>query len=356
MCSFLNDDRKDNWLVTGGAGFLGSHFVCDCRDGRNIRVCNLDRLTSAGSLDNLERLRNDQDHLFIRGDIRNRALLQRILHEYMPEKVIHLAAECQPGASAPDPDMLMRTNVFGTYSVLEEVSRYWTGLESGKRKRFRFLNVSTAEVYGSLGARDDPHTESSPYAPRTLYAATKAAGDHLVRSYHRTFGFPALIANSTESYGPCQLPERPIAALILRIMGGSDSFCGRLPTSNFLHVEDQCRALRAIIEKGRVGETYHIGGDSEMSGEEMAEVIHHLLKSFGGYSNRETSVRHAHSFSGTPPRRNRCVLNISKIRNELGWKPMESFESGMRKTLRWFLENMDRINGVKSGIYRARGS
>ncbi len=351
----LRSERGDNWLVTGGAGFLGSNFVLSCRWDSRARIFNLDKLTAAGNLANLEELGHDQDHLFIRGDIRNRILVQRILHEYMPSAVIHFAAECQASSSVDNPDIFVQTNVLGTFSILDEVRQYWEGMDHVKRSRFRFLHLTRGDVYGYAGPENAPHTESSAYAPFHPCAATKASSDFLVRSYFHTYGLPTLIANCTESYGPRQFPDQPVPSVILGILDG----CGgteksSIPITNRLYVEDQCRALRMILERGKPGETYHVGGEAATCEAEVADITRSImdeLHRYPAYSRGPRSVEPSPEFSGA---RRRCVLDISRLRNELGWKPRESFESGMRKTVRWYLENMNWVNEVRSGAYRSR--
>ncbi|MHB9027654.1 MAG: dTDP-glucose 4,6-dehydratase [Candidatus Latescibacterota bacterium] len=351
----LPDMRMNNWLVTGGAGFVGSNFVMSSRTAHRARIFNFDKLSSAANLSNLEKLREDQDHVFIKGDIRNRILVQRILHEYMPNAVINFAAECANDHTFLSPESFVQTNVLGTFSLLEEVRQYWESIESGKRGQFRFLHISSAEVYGDLGPDEAPRAESAPYNPKGVFAASKAACDHLVRAYHRAYGLPVLIAMSDCNFGPYQFPYEPVPRIILDTLDGEQiPLLGNGKTKrDWLHVDDFNSALLTILERGMPGETYHVSAAYERTDREMIQLLCDILDDC-----RPESPYRPHRSLIAPIGENtfnchRYGLDASKIRRELGWQPRETLESGLRKSVRWYLENLWWVNAVRTGEYRS---
>lgn len=344
----------ETWLVTGGAGFIGSNFVLQQRQAHTARIINLDKLTYAGNLNNLAELRHDPDHIFQRGDIGDRDLVARLLADYRPDAVIHFAAESHVDRSIHSPETFIETNVVGTFRLLEAVRGYWDGLESGKKEAFRFLHISTDEVYGSLKPEDPAFTETTPYAPNSPYAASKAASDHLVRAYHETYGLPVLITNCSNNYGPLQFPEKFIPLMILNGLKGE-----KLPVygdgqniRDWLYVTDHCEALRVVLARGRVGESYNIGGRCEKTN---LDVVTHICRLLDEFFPQASSFPHAHLITFVPDRPGhdrRYAMNISKIERELGWTPKESFETGLAKTVRWYIDHPGWVESVTSGAYR----
>jgi dTDP-glucose 4,6-dehydratase len=323
-------------LVTGGAGFIGSNFVLSTVARTGEPVVTLDKLTYAGSLANLEALRGDARHVFVQGDICDRALVRRLLGEHRPRAVVHFAAESHVDRSISGPAEFIQTNVVGTFGLLEEAKAFW---EKNKIGEFRFLHISSDEVYGSLGPSDPAFTERSPCAPNSPYSASKAAADHLVRAYHHTYGLPVLTTNCSNNYGPRQYPEKLIPLAIANALGGKP-----LPVygdggnvRDWLYVEDHCEALRLVLERGRPGETYNIGGECEKKNIEVVRALCAILdeerpRKQGGYAQLISFV------ADRPGHDRRYAIDIGKIRDELGWWPREGFESGLRKTVRWYLD------------------
>jgi dTDP-glucose 4,6-dehydratase len=321
-------------LVTGGSGFIGSNFirhVLECRSEK-VSIVNLDKLTYAGSLRNLERLRDDPRHVFVQGDICDRELVRELLKKYRPRAIVHFAAESHVDRSISGPAQFIQTNVTGTFSLLEE-----TRLFSGE---IRFLHVSTDEVYGSLGTEDPAFTEATPYAPNSPYAASKAASDHLVRAYHHTYGLPSLTTNCSNNYGPRQFPEKLIPLTIANALAGKPLpvYGDGRNVRDWLYVEDHCEAVRLVLERGRAGETYNIGGGCEKRNIDVVRTICALLdeaspRDGGKYAELISFVK------DRPGHDWRYAMDASKIRRELGWRPRETFESGLAKTVRWYMEN-----------------
>jgi dTDP-glucose 4,6-dehydratase len=340
-------------LITGGAGFIGSNFVLEwIREGRG-EIVNLDKLTYAGNLENLATLENDHEHVFVQGDIGDRDLVARLLAEHQPHAVINFAAESHVDRSIHGPEDFIQTNVVGTFHLLEEVRGYWSGLTTQQQSQFRFLHVSTDEVYGSLGPSDPAFTETTPYAPNSPYSASKAASDHLVRAYHHTYGIPVLTTNCSNNYGPYQFPEKLIPLVI------HNALCGKpLPiygdgsnVRDWLFVSDHCSAITKVLEAGRIGETYNIGGKNEMTNLEVVRTLCRILdkarpKSSGSYSDQITFIQ------DRPGHDRRYAINAEKIERVLGWTPRETFESGIEKTVLWYLENEAWTKHVISGEYR----
>lgn len=341
-------------LVTGGAGFIGSNFVLDWLATSDEPVVNLDALTYAGNLANLASLAGDARHIFVRDDICDRALVDRLLANYRPRAIVHFAAESHVDRSIHGPGEFVRTNVQGTFTLLEAARAYWTALDEPARTAFRFLHVSTDEVYGSLGPDDPPFTETTPYAPNSPYAASKAASDHLVRAWHHTYGLPVLTTNCSNNYGPYQFPEKLIPLVIANALGGRPLpvYGDGLNVRDWLYVGDHCAGVRTVLEKGRQGETYNIGGWNERTNIEIVRRICALLDELrpdpaGSYERLITFVK------DRPGHDRRYAIDARKIERELGWRPAETFESGLRKTVRWYLDNQAWLRQVQDGSYRA---
>ena len=340
-------------LVTGGAGFIGSNYVLSGLAASGEPIVNLDKLTYAGNLGNLDSLAGDARHVFAQGDICDRTLVRELLARHRPRAVVHLAAESHVDRSIHGPADFVHTNLVGTFSLLEEARAYWNGLAGPERDAFRFLHVSTDEVYGSLGAADPGFTEKTPYAPNSPYAASKAGSDHLARAYHHTYGLPLLTTNCSNNYGPYQFPEKLVPLMIyhaleerpLPVYGDGRN------VRDWLYVLDHCAAVRAVLARGRVGEAYNIGGGSERTNIEVVTTLCTLLdrarpRKTGRYAELITFVK------DRPGHDRRYAMDASKLRAELGWVPQESFESGLAKTVRWYLDNERWVADVTSGAYR----
>ena len=336
-------------FVTGGAGFIGSNFVLSTLAETREPIVNLDKLTYAGNLRNLDSLRGDPRHVFVQGDICDRALVKRLLEQHKPRAIVHFAAESHVDRSISGPGEFVQTNVVGTFCLLEEARDYWK--KAGND--FRFLHVSTDEVYGSLGPEDAAFTESTPFAPNSPYAASKAAADHMVRAYHHTYGLPTLTTNCSNNYGPYQFPEKLIPLMIQQALAGKPLpvYGDGKNVRDWLYVLDHCEAVRAVLARGRVGQTYNIGGNSERKN---VDLVHALCASLDGlrprkqgcYADLITFVK------DRPGHDRRYAIDASKIRRELDWQPKETFESGLLKTLRWYLDNQPWAQDVTSGSYR----
>jgi len=344
---------RNTILVTGGAGFIGSNFILQRMEDEESSIINLDKLTYAGNLHNLETIADDERHEFVHGDIADRALVARLLEKHQPQAIVHFAAESHVDRSIRGPDDFIRTNVDGTFALLEEARAYWTALADEDRKRFRFLHVSTDEVYGSLGPNDPPFCETTPYAPNSPYSASKAASDHLVRAYHHTYGLPTLTTNCSNNYGRFQFPEKLIPLMILNAREGKPLpvYGDGKNVRDWLYVEDHCEAIAAVLHGGRPGETYNIGGWNEKTNMEIVQTICDLVDEMAPRS--AGSRRELIAFvTDRPGHDRRYAMDARKIERELGWKPKETFESGIRKTVRWYLENPEWVREVTSGSYR----
>ena len=340
-------------LITGGAGFIGANFVLEWIRAGKGAVVNLDKLTYAGNLENLASLKNNHQHVFVQGDIGDRALVAKLLAEHQPQAVVNFAAESHVDRSIHGPEDFIQTNVVGTFHLLEEVRGYWSGLPTQQRSQFRFLHVSTDEVYGSLGPHDPAFTETTPYAPNSPYSASKAASDHLVRAYHHTYGIPVLTTNCSNNYGPYQFPEKLIPLVIHNALAGKPLpiYGDGSNVRDWLYVVDHCTAIAKVLEAGRIGETYNIGGCNEMTNLEVVRTLCQILdkarpKSSGSYSGQITFVK------DRPGHDRRYAINAEKIERELGWSAHETFESGIEKTVLWYLENEAWTQHVISGEYR----
>jgi dTDP-glucose 4,6-dehydratase len=341
-------------LVTGGAGFIGSNFVLQWLGHEPARVVNLDKLTYAGNPRNLESAAEHPGYKFEHGDIVDRELVSRTLRNERPRAIVHFAAESHVDRSIHGPDDFVRTNVNGTFSLLEEARAYWSALPEADRRAFRFLHISTDEVYGSLGPNDLAFSETTPYNPNSPYSASKAASDHLVRAYHHTYGLPTLTTNCSNNYGPYQFPEKLIPLMILNACGGKPLpvYGDGQNVRDWLYVEDHCDALRTVLAKGQVGETYNIGGCNEKKNMEIVNTLCELLDEF---RPADPVVPHRNLISFVKDRLGhdrRYAMDTRKIERELNWKPKETFETGIRKTVVWYLEHEDWVREVTSGGYR----
>ncbi|MFC0350949.1 dTDP-glucose 4,6-dehydratase [Undibacterium danionis] len=340
-------------LVTGGAGFIGANFVLNWLAQSDEAIINVDKLTYAGNLNNLASLKNDARHIFVHADINNREVLRGLLQEHQPRAVVHFAAESHVDRSIHGPAAFIETNVNGTFSLLESVRAYWQALPEQEKNAFRFLHVSTDEVYGSLEANDPPFTETTAYAPNSPYSASKAASDHLVRAYHHTYGLPTLTSNCSNNYGPLHFPEKLIPLVITNARAGKDLpiYGDGSQVRDWLYVSDHCAAIRRVLEAGRPGETYNIGGWNEKTNMNVVHSICDLLdelqpKVSGSYRDQ---IRHV---KDRPGHDKRYAIDARKIERELGWKPAESFETGLRKTVSWYLANDAWTEQVLSGEYK----
>lgn len=341
-------------LVTGGAGFIGSNFVLDWLAVGNERVVNLDALTYAGNLENLSSLAGDVRHVFVQGDIADFDLVSRLLAEYQPRAVLNFAAESHVDRSIHGPEDFIQTNIVGTFRLLEAVRAYWNGLDDSGKTEFRFLHVSTDEVYGSLGKDDPAFRESNRYEPNSPYSASKAASDHLVRAYHHTYGLPVLTTNCSNNYGPYHFPEKLIPLCILNALAGKPLpiYGDGQQVRDWLYVKDHCSAIRRVLELGRVGETYNVGGWNEKPNLEVVHTLCAILDELrprsggGSYSEQITFVK------DRPGHDRRYAIDASKLERELGWKPAETFETGIRKTVQWYLTHEEWVGNVSSGAYK----
>ena len=342
-------------LVTGGAGFIGSNFVLDWFTTSGESVLNLDLLTYAGNLENLSSLADDPRHIFVRGDIGDQALVTALLKQHQPRAVINFAAESHVDRSIHGPEDFIQTNVVGTFHLLESVRAYWMELEGALKEDFRFLHVSTDEVYGTLGPEDAPFTETTPYAPNSPYSASKAASDHLVRAYHHTYGLPVLTTNCSNNYGPYHFPEKLIPLCLHNALSGKPLpiYGDGLQVRDWLYVKDHCSAIRRVLEGGRVGETYNVGGWNEKPN---LEVINTLCEILGELAPRQDGLSYKTQVTFVKDRAGhdrRYAIDASKIERELGWRPAETFETGIRKTVEWYLANQAWVQNVVSGDYRS---
>jgi dTDP-glucose 4,6-dehydratase len=340
-------------LVTGGAGFIGANFVIEWLRATNEPVVNLDKLTYAGNLANLASLKSDARHVFARGDIGDQALIEKLLAGHRPRAVVNFAAESHVDRSIHGPGEFIETNVVGTFRLLDAVRGYWESLPGAEKDAFRFLHVSTDEVYGSLGADDPAFSETTPYAPNSPYSASKAGSDHLVRAWHHTYGLPTLTTNCSNNYGPFQFPEKLIPLMILNARGGKPLpvYGDGKNVRDWLYVTDHCSAIREVLAKGRVGEVYNVGGNSEKQNIEVVTTVCALLdelapRSTGKYADQITYVK------DRPGHDRRYAIDATKIRRELGWEPAHRFESALRETVQWYLANDAWVKGVLSGEYR----
>ena len=345
---------KDSILVTGGAGFIGSNFILTWMKSAGTPVVNLDRLTYAGNPANLASLKADERYAFAHGDICDADRVAALLAKEQPRAIVHFAAESHVDRSIVSPEAFIRTNVQGTFVLLEQARIYWMGLGDLERAGFRFLHVSTDEVYGTLGPDDPAFSETTAYAPNSPYAASKAGSDHLARAYFHTFGLPVLTTNCSNNYGPYQFPEKLIPLMILNAVEGKPLpvYGDGRNVRDWLYVEDHCSAIRAVLERGRPGETYNLGGNSEKANIDVVTTICDLVDAISprpGEAPRCELIRYVQD---RPGHDRRYAIDASKIKRELGWEPAERFESGLKKTVEWYLANSDWVNNVRTGAYR----
>ena len=342
-------------LVTGGAGFIGGNFVLDwLKLPSNEGVINLDKLTYAGNLATLESLKGDPRHIFAHGDIGNKELVSKLLKEHQPRAIVNFAAESHVDRSIHGPADFVETNIVGTFNLLECAREYWNSLEGVAKEQFRFHHVSTDEVYGSLSATDPAFTETNPYEPNSPYSASKAASDHLVRAWFHTYGFPVVTTNCSNNYGPYHFPEKLIPLVILNALNGKPLpiYGDGQQVRDWLYVGDHCSAIRAVLEAGKLGETYNIGGWNEKANIEVVNTICHILDELKPRADGESYAEQITFVKDRPGHDRRYAIDASKVERELGWRPAETFDTGIRKTVQWYLDNPIWIEGVVSGSYR----
>lgn len=341
-------------IVTGGAGFIGANFVLTWIKLGLGPVINLDKLTYAGNLENLQEIQHNPQHIFVQGDIADKALMANLLAEYRPCAVVNFAAESHVDRSIHGPEDFIQTNVVGTFHLLEEVRAYWNGLGAEEKSVFRFLHVSTDEVYGSLGKDDAPFTEHHPYAPNSPYSASKAASDHLVRAYHHTYKLPTLTTNCSNNYGPHHFPEKLIPLIIHNALKGKalPIYGNGQQIRDWLYVEDHCAAIRRVLEAGKPGEVYNIGGWNEKPNLEVVKTLCRILDTKQPRKDGQSYVNQITFVTDRPGHDQRYAIDASKLANELGWRPQETFETGIEKTVDWYLAHQNWVDNVTSGEYR----
>ena len=341
-------------LVTGGAGFIGANFVLDWLAQSDEPVVTLDKLTYAGNLENLASLQGDTRHTFVQGDIGDRGLLDRLLAEHRPRAVLHFAAESHVDRSIHGPEDFIQTNVLGSFRLLEAVRGHWSALPEAEKTDFRFLHVSTDEVYGSLSPSDPAFAETNRYEPNSPYSASKAASDHLVRAWHHTFGLPVLTTNCSNNYGPYHFPEKLIPLMIVNALAGKPLpvYGDGMQIRDWLYVKDHCSAIRRVLAAGRLGETYNVGGWNEKPNIEIVNTVCALLDELRPRADGQSYKTQITYVKDRPGHDRRYAIDARKLEAELGWKPAETFESGIRKTVAWYLDNADWVARVQSGAYR----
>jgi dTDP-glucose 4,6-dehydratase len=345
-------------LVTGGAGFIGSNFVLDWLEQNDENIINLDKLTYAGNLQNLAALQGDARHLFVQGDIGDGELVSKLLTGHQIRAVVNFAAESHVDRSIHGPEDFIQTNIVGTFRLLEAVRAYWNNLPETQKSEFRFLHVSTDEVYGSLDKSDPPFSETNRYQPNSPYSASKAASDHLVRAYHHTYGLPVLTTNCSNNYGPYHFPEKLIPLVIHNALAGKPLpiYGDGQQIRDWLYVKDHTSAIRRVLEAGKVGEVYNVGGWNEKPNIEIVNTICDILDELRPLPSPDSRLPTYHSLityvKDRPGHDRRYAIDARKIESELGWKPAETFETGIRKTVCWYLDNQDWVANVTSGAYR----
>ena len=341
-------------LVTGAAGFIGANFVLDWLAASDEPVVNLDKLTYAGNLETLASLQGDERHVFVQGDIGDRSLVASLLAKHQPRAVINFAAESHVDRSIHSPEDFIQTNIVGTFRLLEAVRAYWSGLAPEAKSAFRLLHVSTDEVYGSLGAGDAAFSETHRYEPNSPYSASKAASDHLVRAYHHTYGLPVLTTNCSNNYGPYHFPEKLIPLMIVNALAGKalPVYGDGMQVRDWLYVKDHCSAIRRVLEAGRLGEVYNVGGWNEKPNIEIVKRVCALLDELRPKADGSSYDTQISYVKDRPGHDRRYAIDASKIERELGWKPAETFETGIRKTVAWYLAHPDWVAHVQSGAYR----
>ena len=341
-------------LVTGGAGFIGANFVLDWLTQSDEAVINLDLLTYAGNRESLASLDGDARHVFVQGDIGDSALVAALLAQHQPRALINFAAESHVDRSIHGPEDFVQTNIVGSFRLLEAVRAHWNGLQGDAKQDFRLLHVSTDEVYGSLGKDDPAFTETHRYAPNSPYSASKAASDHLVRAYHHTYGLPVLTTNCSNNYGPYQFPEKLIPLMIVNALAGKPLpiYGDGQQIRDWLYVTDHCSAIRRVLEAGTVGEIYNIGGWNEKPNLDIVHIVCALLDELRPRADGQPYSAQIITVTDRPGHDRRYAIDASKMASELGWKPAETFDTGIRKTVQWYLDNPDWIAHVQSGTYR----
>jgi dTDP-glucose 4,6-dehydratase len=341
-------------LVTGGAGFIGSNFVLDCLALNDEPVINLDKLTYAGNLQNLATLRDDPRHAFVQGDIGDGALVGKLLAEHKVRAIVNFAAESHVDRSIHGPEDFIQTNIVGTFHLLEAVRAYWNDLPDADKAAFRFLHVSTDEVYGSLEKNDPPFSETNRYEPNSPYSASKAASDHLVRAYHHTYGLPVLTTNCSNNYGPYHFPEKLIPLVIHNALAGKPLpiYGDGQQIRDWLYVKDHCSAIRRVLEAGQVGEVYNVGGWNEKPNLDVVNTLCSILDEEKPRADGKSYAEQITYVKDRPGHDRRYAIDARKLERELSWKPAETFETGIRKTVRWYLDHQDWVDNVTSGAYR----
>ncbi|AGZ34135.1 MAG: dTDP-glucose 4,6-dehydratase [Pseudomonas sp.] len=341
-------------LVTGGAGFIGANFVLDWVSQSGETIVNLDKLTYAGNMQSLVSLEGNPQHVFVHGDIGDRPLVERLCLEHRPRAVLNFAAESHVDRSIHGPQAFVETNVVGTFQLLEAVRGYWQGLDQVQRSAFRFLHVSTDEVYGSLKAGEPAFTETHQYQPNSPYSASKAASDHLVRSYYHTYGLPVLTTNCSNNYGPLHFPEKLIPLMIVNALAGKPLpvYGDGQQIRDWLYVKDHCSAIRCVLEAGQVGEVYNVGGWNEMPNLDIVHRVCALLDELRPRADGQPYASQISFVTDRPGHDRRYAIDARKLERELGWRPVETFETGIRKTVTWYLANQEWVSGVVDGTYR----
>jgi dTDP-glucose 4,6-dehydratase len=344
-------------LITGGAGFIGGNFALDwgCESGELL--INIDKLSYAGNLQTLERIKSDVRHIFIKGDIGDSSLVEYLLLKYSPRAVINFAAESHVDRSIHGPDEFIQSNILSTYRLLETVRRYWNKMPAELKSKFRFLQVSTDEVYGSLNKDQPAFTESHRYEPNSPYSASKAAGDHLVRAWHQTYGIPVLTTNCSNNYGPYQFPEKLIPLMVVNALSNKTLpiYGDGLQVRDWLYVKDHCKAIKRVLDRGEIGATYNVGGRNEMCNIKIVQTVCSLLDEMRPRTDGAKYASQISFVADRPGHDRRYAVDARKIERDLGWKPIETFESGIRKTVSWYLENAEWVANVQSGRYREWG-
>jgi len=342
-------------LVTGGAGFIGGNFVLDWLSDSNAEgIINLDKLTYAGNLTTLDSIKSDPRHLFVHGDIGDKELITKLLQEHQPRAIVNFAAESHVDRSIHGPAEFIQTNILGTFNLLECAREYWNGLDEFSKKAFRFHHVSTDEVYGSLSASDPAFTEKNTYEPNSPYSASKAASDHLVRAWFHTYGFPVVATNCSNNYGPYHFPEKLIPLVILNALNDKPLpiYGDGQQIRDWLYVGDHCSAIREVLAKGRLGETYNIGGWNEKANIDVVKTICAILDELKPSSGGQSYLKQITYVKDRPGHDRRYAIDASKVERELGWRPAETFDTGIRKTVQWYLDTPVWVEGVVSGSYR----
>ena len=341
-------------FVTGGAGFIGANFVLGWLANADEPVVNIDKLTYAGNLENLASLRADARHIFVQADIGDDKVLAKLLAEYQPRAIVNFAAESHVDRSIHGPEDFIQTNVVGTFRLLEAVRAYWCGLAAQTKADFRFLHVSTDEVYGTLSPTDPAFTEENNFEPNSPYSASKAASDHLVRAWHHTYGLPVLTTNCSNNYGPLHFPEKLIPLMIVNALAGKSLpiYGDGMQVRDWLYVRDHCSAIRRVLEGGRLGETYNVGGWNEMANIDIVKTVCGLLDELRPRADGKSYIEQVTYVTDRPGHDRRYAIDARKLERELGWKPAETFDTGIRKTVQWYLDNPEWVQNVQSGAYR----